>query len=108
MQYFVWVPPFPIKIAAREIGPVVSIDYSIGVDHWDQVYHELLFDEFKLTVCQHRVNNAIHHQRSRSLPGVLPGHENESFLLDNIPASAVERIEALSVSGLSDFDCEHL
>lgn len=34
MQQWIWIDPFTIQIVPRQITPVVSVNYTIRIEHW--------------------------------------------------------------------------
>lgn len=66
VENFGRVLPPPIQISSRKGSPIISIDDSVRVEHWDNFEYEIISENLSFFIIRigKEFNNSLHHPRS--------------------------------------------
>jgi hypothetical protein len=78
------IAPNPIQIDTIQITPVVAMNNSVWIQHWNHVKVEEVSQQFRfLRIPKQKVQNSLHHDRAWSFSRMLSCHNYHTHFLNN-------------------------
>lgn len=69
--------PFSVEVLAAEVGAIVAIDHTVGIDHWNDIDHVVLQQKVSLLALAHQfIDDSFADIRSLGFARMLPRHHN--------------------------------
>lgn len=69
--------PFSVEVLAAEVGAIVAIDHTVGIDHWNDIDHVVLQQKVSLLALAHQfIDDSFADIRSLRFARMLPRHHN--------------------------------